>query len=76
MFRYDRNGSQSFIPHLDLNKLTFGGAAFAMDFRAFTFIITCDLMVKMHINHVVCTATTNWEVRIILVDIFRAGPKT
>ena len=44
-----------------------------MGFRAFTFIITCDLMVKMGINHVVCTATTNWEMRIIV--IFRAGPK-
>ena len=30
-------------------------------------------MVKMGINHVVCTATTNWEMRIIV--IFRAGPK-
>lgn len=31
------------IPHLNM---TFGGAAFAMDSRAFTFIKTCDLMVN------------------------------
>jgi hypothetical protein len=53
--------------------MTFGGAAFANGL-AFTFIITCDLMVEdaYHVNR--GTATMNWEVRII--NIFRAGPKT